>query len=127
MTYHADAIIDHCAVLVEDVSWHIHFFEDVFGFTVRDIAGDPDRPDQVWLNGGIQLIRVENAAGRELHSGHIGFMAENLSAVLEKAYKYDIEELPQGHNWFRLPEGICIEVIQARPGSVEKMCEVEVR
>ena len=55
-------------------------------------------------------------------------MVDNLDAVLEKAYRYNgVEELPNGHNWFKLPEGIQFEVIQALPGVVSDYCKVKPR
>ena len=38
---------------------------------------------------------------------------EDLDAALEQVYKWGVSELPQGHNWIKLPEGMEIELMQA--------------
>jgi hypothetical protein len=44
-------------------------------------------------------------------------MCEDLEAALAAAQRYDVSELPQGRNWIRLPDGLAVELIQARPAS----------
>ena len=46
--------LEHMALRVKDLDWHIRFFEDVFDMPVRMELGEaPNR--KVWLHAGIQL------------------------------------------------------------------------
>jgi hypothetical protein len=44
-------------------------------------------------------------------------MCEDLEAAPAAAQKYGVSEMPQGHNWLRLPDGLAVELIQARPAT----------
>ena len=51
------------------------------------------------------------------------FAAVCVDAVLEKAYRLGVKELPQGHNWFELPSGLCIEVIAGKTDVLKEIIE----
>jgi hypothetical protein len=44
-------------------------------------------------------------------------MCADLEAALAAAQAFGVTELPQGRNWLRLPDGLAVELIQARPAS----------
>ena len=45
------AYLEHMALRVKDLEWHIRFFEEVFGMQTRMEMGDaPNR--KIWLDGG---------------------------------------------------------------------------
>ncbi|CAH2899813.1 MAG: Glyoxalase family protein [uncultured Paraburkholderia sp.] len=44
-------------------------------------------------------------------------MCEDLEAALVAAQAYGVSDMPQGRNWLRLPDGLAVELIQARPAS----------
>jgi lactoylglutathione lyase len=50
------AYLEHVAVWVKDIHWHIEFFHDVLGMTMREVDGDAASPRQVWTLGGLQFI-----------------------------------------------------------------------
>lgn len=105
------AYLEHMALRVKDLEWHIRFFEEVFGMKIRMEMGDaPNR--KIWLDGGLQFNETEDFDGPEGRADHLGIMTEDMAKVLKKAYERGAEEMPQGHNWIRLPEGMCIEVIE---------------
>lgn len=105
------AYLEHMALRVKDLDWHIRFFEEVFGMQTRMEMGEaPDR--KIWLDGGLQFNETEDFDGPEGRADHLGIMTEDMEEVLKKAYERGAEEMPQGHNWIRLPEGMCIEVIE---------------
>ena len=114
--------LEHMALKVSDIDWHVRFFEEVFDMPVRMSLGEaPHR--KIWLHAGIQLneeVEFEEIEGR---ADHLGIMTENVEDVLEKAYARGVEELPQGHNWFRLPSGIQIEVIGAKNEVLHEILE----
>ena len=66
-----------------------------------ELGEAPNR--KVWLHAGIQLNEAVDYEGPEGRADHMGIMTEDVDAVLEKAYRLGVKELPQGHNWFELP------------------------
>ena len=117
--------LDHTALPVRDIAWHIEFFRDVLGMSVRQVAGDPDRPEQIWFWGGIQLKSAPGFAGPEGRLAHLGIMTDNLEETLRRVYERGAEELPQGRNWVKLPDGLEIEFIQAKNGAVDQILRID--
>jgi catechol 2,3-dioxygenase-like lactoylglutathione lyase family enzyme len=109
------AYLEHVALWVKDIRWHIGFFRDVCGMTMREVQGPPDEPAQFWTLGGLQFIAAPDFAGPEGRLAHLGVMCEDLEATLAAARKYGVAEMPQGRNWLRLPDGLAVEFMQARP------------
>jgi catechol 2,3-dioxygenase-like lactoylglutathione lyase family enzyme len=123
--------VEHVAIRVHDIHWHIRFFCEVLGMTVREIDGPAIAPKQFWTVGGVQLISSpgfdalpSNDAG---WLAHIGIMVEDLEAVLHAASLFDVKELPQGRNWLQLPDGLAIELIQACGNAVAEALAVKPR
>ena len=56
--------IDHIAIDVVDFDTALAFFQDVFGMTVTRFQGPEEAPTSLWLDGGVQLCRVEAQAAR---------------------------------------------------------------
>ena len=52
------AYVEHVAVRVKDIHWHIRFFYEVLGMDVREIDGPTDDPRQYWTLGGMQLMAI---------------------------------------------------------------------
>jgi len=111
------AYLEHVAIRVKDIRWHIRFFEDVLGMTMREIDGTPDAPKQYWTLGGLQFIHSPQHDGLDGRLAHLGVMCEDLDAALVAAKAYGVTEMAQGANWLRLPDGLAIELIQAKPAS----------
>lgn len=122
-----ESFVDHVAFYVKDIVWHINFFEEVLGLTIREIEGQAENPKQVWFHGGIQLISAANFEGPEGRLAHIGFMVKDQNAVLDLAYAKGVTELPQGRNWIELPDGLSLEILQAKTGSVDEFYQIQVR
>lgn len=112
MAYDKTCYLQHLAVYVKDIQWHIRFFA-ALGMPVTRVQGDADDPRQVWTAGGMQLVSDKSFEGPEGRVAHLGIFAEDLEAALEEAYKWGVVEMAQGHNWFRLPDGLAIEMMQA--------------
>lgn len=111
------AYLEHVAIWVKDIRWHIRFFEDVLGMTLREADGPLDAPRQYWTLGGLQFIHAPEHEGPEGRLAHLGVMCEDLEAALAAAQPFGVTEMPQGRNWLRLPDGLAVELIQARPAS----------
>ena len=113
MTYQKTSYLEHTAVYVKDIHWHMRFFEQALGMPLRNIQGSEDDPVQVWMIGGVQLVSDKDFDGPEGRMVHLGIMTKDLEAALERVYKWGVTEMPQGHNWFILPDGLAIELMQA--------------
>lgn len=116
MAYEKESYLEHTAVQVKDIHWHIRFFREALGMRVKNAQGPEDDPIQVWTVGGVQLVSRKDFEGPEGRLVHLGIMTEDLEAALEEVYKWGVSEMPQGHNWFTLPDGLAIELMQAPTG-----------
>ena len=121
------AYVEHVAVWVKDIQWHIRFFREVCGMTMREVQGTVDEPVQYWTLGGMQFIAQPDFAGPEGRLAHLGVMCEDLEAALTAARAFGVTEMPQGRNWLRLPDGLAVEFIQASPGAVAQALAVNPR
>ena len=111
------AYVEHVAIRVKDIHWHIRFFEAVLGMTMREVDGTRESPRQYWTLGGLQFIHDPRHEGPEGRLAHLGVMCEDLDAALAAAQAFGVTEMPQGHNWLRLPDGLAVELIQAKPAA----------
>lgn len=109
--------VEHVAIRVRDLEWHLAFFRDALGMEITEVQGDAARPAQVWI-GGIQLTRDDAFAPRpnaEERAWHIGIHIADIDAALSrvkayhrvKAYSDDANQ----QNWFILPDGLVIELV----------------
>jgi catechol 2,3-dioxygenase-like lactoylglutathione lyase family enzyme len=109
------AYLEHVAIWVKDIHWHIRFFEEVLGMGLREVEGTREAPRQYWTLGGLQFIAAPDHEGPEGRLAHLGVMCEDLDAALTAAQAFGVTTMPQGHNWLRLPDGLAVELIQAKP------------
>lgn len=121
------AYLEHVAIFVRDIHFHIRFFQEVLGMTMREVEGSPGEPRQYWTLGGMQFIAMPKFAGPEGRLAHLGVMCEDLEAALEAAHRFDVKEMPQGRNWLRLPDGLAVEFIQARGDAVGRALAIDPR
>jgi hypothetical protein len=55
-------------------------------------------------------------------------MTEDLDAALAAAFAWEgVTALPQGRNWLQLPDGLCVEVMQATGTAVDRALAVDPR
>jgi catechol 2,3-dioxygenase-like lactoylglutathione lyase family enzyme len=119
--------VEHVAVRVKDLQWHLRFLREVLGMATRMVDGDPEAPRQVWTIGGMQFIQDPGFEGPEGRLGHLGVMTSDLEAALEAAQAFGVTEMPQGRNWLRLPDGLAVEILQATGNAVDEALAVEPR
>jgi catechol 2,3-dioxygenase-like lactoylglutathione lyase family enzyme len=131
MTYTNKAYVEHVAIRVKDIHWHIKFFYEVLGMDVREIDGPTDNPRQYWTLGGLQFMATPDFEAHPSNDsgwlGHLGVMVDDLDAAIEEAKKWGVTQLPQGRNWLQLPDGLAVELIQAAPGTVSQALSVNPR
>lgn len=121
------AYVEHVAIWVQDIQWHIRFFDQVLGMTLREVQGPLDSPSQYWTLGGMQFMAKPDFAEPEGRLGHIGIMCEDLEVAIARAQSFGVTTMPQGRNWLRLPDGLAVELIQASPGSVAHALSINPR
>jgi catechol 2,3-dioxygenase-like lactoylglutathione lyase family enzyme len=122
------AYIEHVAVWVKDIHWHIRFFHEVLGMEMREVQGPVDDPAQYWTLGGMQFIASPDFTGPEGRLGHLGVMCEDQAAAIAAALERGATPMSQGPNWLRLPDGLALELIQAQPaGAVAQALAVNPR
>ena len=119
--------MEHVAIRVRDIGWHVRFFREVLGMDVRRALGPEGAPEQVWTVGGAQLVADPEFVGPEGRLAHLGIMAEDLEEVLRRARDWGARELPKGRHWLALPDGLCIEVLQAGAGAVAAALAIDPR
>lgn len=103
--------IHHIAIDTADLEGTLAFFREVFGMSVIRRKGPDDRPDSVWLDGGVQLDRVQNASRENGRFSHLSFRTTDIPAVLERAKAFGAVPVPgKGAHWFMLPDGLRFEM-----------------
>jgi catechol 2,3-dioxygenase-like lactoylglutathione lyase family enzyme len=127
MAYQRRSYQEHIAIRVKDIQWHIRFFREALGMTLRSVDGPEDHPKQVWTIGGLQLVSDPNFEGPEGRVAHLGIMTEDVEAAIEEVNKWHLTQMPQGRNWFALPDGLIIELMQAKGNSVAEALAVNPR
>jgi catechol 2,3-dioxygenase-like lactoylglutathione lyase family enzyme len=121
------AYLEHVALHVKDIHWHIRFFREVLGLTLRDVDGDAANPKQVWIFGGLQLIADPNFKGPEGRLAHLGVMAEDAEATIAAAQTFGVTHLEKGMNWLVLPDGLIVEILQAHGDAVARALAIDPR
>lgn len=112
------AYLDHAAIYVRDLAPHLAFFRDVLGMEQALVDGDVEAPRQVWVLGGIQFIREEGFDAPEGRLAHLGLICEDLKAAIAAARAHGARSMAKGENWFLLPDGLCLELLQAEGDAV---------
>lgn len=106
------ARINHVALNVSDLSWYIDFFANAFGMKVIDEESENAQLKQVWIEGGIQLI--DNVDINHVYPSslaHIAIEVSDLPDAITKVKSLGGTTMSKGDNWFELPGGICLELL----------------
>lgn len=106
-----DAYLDHAAVTVADIDWTLAFFETALSMSVTRRREADGRLQQVWLDGGIQLVAApDNAGSGQAH--HLGLRVRDFKGTLAKMLAYEgvhsVEGKPE--KWLQLPDGLLLEL-----------------
>lgn len=105
------AQIHHAALNVDPLDWYVSFFETVFGMEVRKTAGKaPHR--KVWFHQGIQLNECAAGSGQAGPCDHVSIAVEDVEDTVKAALAQGCTPLPNGANWFVLPNGFPLELME---------------
>ena len=96
MSYKNKAYIEHVAIRVKDIHWHIKFFYEVLGMDVREVDGPTDNPKQYWTLGGLQFIATPDFDAPPSNNsgwlGHLGVMVEDVESAITESLKWGVEQ-----------------------------------
>lgn len=124
MAYSKKSYVEHVAIRVKDIHWHIRFFKEVLGMTLKEVHGTEEDPIRAWTVGGMQFNLDPEFVRANGLLEHIGLMVEDLEEVLAEAKKWNLSTLPMGPNWLVLPEGVVLELNQAKGNAVAEALAV---
>ncbi len=115
--------VDHVAIRTRNFERDLDFFQTVLDMQIT--LTDPEDVDvndvasmkQAWA-GGIHLQRDDSYDPAKQADGqltHIGISISGVDAVLEKVYAREgvVQAEGKPRNWFVLPEGPMIELVEA--------------
>lgn len=119
--------LEHAAVNVADIGWHLRFFAEVLGMTATMVQGDKASPDQAWTLGGIQLVSRPGHAAPEGALNHLGMAVTDPGAAIAAARAFGVESDPRGDHWLALPDGIVLELLAADARRVEGALRLDPR
>ena len=107
------AYIDHAAITVKDIEWHIKFFEEILGMTITRRRENEGVLQQVWLDGGIQLIASDDSSGKG-KAHHLGIRVQDFKNTLAKMLAYEkVNSIPgKPEKWVQLPDGVVLELFE---------------
>ena len=54
MSNSTKAYVEHAAIWVKEIHWHIQFFHEVLGMSLREVEGTLDAPSQYWTPGSLR-------------------------------------------------------------------------
>lgn len=121
------AYLEHTAIYVKDIEWHINFFKEVFGMELDRQGQTAAGRKQVWTIGGVQFVHDPQFGAGEGRLAHLGIMTDDPAKAEELALANGAVTAQPGGKWISLPEGIVIELMLAAPGSVEQALAVKPR
>lgn len=103
------AKIDHVAITTKDYDEYVTFFEEVFDMhSWREKGEAPKR--QIWFREGIQINETPDDVDAEAENGvhHISIAVNKIERTMEKIKSYNT--IPIDDHWFKLPNGVKIEL-----------------
>lgn len=105
--------VEHVAIHVANIGWHIRFCNEVLGMPIRTVEGPSDAPQRITINGGLELISAPNHSNEKGCVAHIGITIQNRKAAIAAAAAWGVATDPLHKNTLKLPSGLNIELSQA--------------
>lgn len=100
--------LHHVAIVVNDFDKYVDLFLRL-GMNIQRITGEtPNR--QLWFEEGIQLKESHDESADGID--HIALGSNNRTGILKTAIESNCSLIMERDNWFRLPNGISIELME---------------
>ncbi|MDH4415355.1 MAG: VOC family protein [Rhizobium sp.] len=122
-----EAYLDHVAFSVRDITPHLAFFRDVLGMTVTKRDGPEEKPSQVWLLGGLQIVEDPGFTGQEGRFAHLGLICADVPAAIKGALAHGGKSLDKGAHWVEMPDGLLLEFLPDSRNAVATVRELDPR
>lgn len=119
------AYIEHVAVCVKDISWSEKFFKEALNMEETRRAFNNDGTiKSIWFRNGLQLL---SAGSKQAH--HLGLVVDNYEEAKKRMLSFDGVEHIKGkpEKWFQLPDGIVIELFQAKPNAIDSILSINIK
>lgn len=113
MTAISGARIDHVALRIPRLAWHVDLFGAAFAMTVT--AEDTGNPRQVWLDGGLQLIERDTTPAAAGILAHVAIGVEEPARVAAALARRGCMQLQRGPRWWSLGDELVIELVDSAP------------
>ena len=121
------AYLDHVAFTVRDIAPHLTFFRDVLGMTVTKHDGPEQKPSQVWLLGGLQIVEDADFTGPEGRFAHLGLICADVPAAIQGALAHGGKSMDKGAHWVEMPDGLLLEFLPDTRNAVETVRDLAPR
>lgn len=93
--------IDHVSIDVTEIAPMEEFFREVFGMTPVRRKEEQGVVTNLWLDGGIQLRKVDSHAKDCGRIEHLSFACKDVDQVLSRAARFGGKPIEgKGHHWF---------------------------
>jgi catechol 2,3-dioxygenase-like lactoylglutathione lyase family enzyme len=122
-----EAYLDHVAFSVRDITPHLAFFRDVLGMTVTKRDGPEEKPSQVWLLGGLQIVEDPGFKGPEGRFAHLGLICADVPAAIKGALAHGGKSLDKGAHWVEMPDGLLLEFLPDSRNAVATVRDLDPR
>lgn len=122
-----EAYLDHVAFTVRDIAPHLAFFRNVLGMTVTKRDGTEEKPSQVWLLGGLQIVENANFSGPEGRFAHLGLICADVTAAIEGARSHGGKSMDKGAHWVEMPDGLLLEFLPDSRNAVATVRDLDPR
>lgn len=101
--------LHHIAIAVEEFDKYVDLFVNL-GLKVQRMTGEiPNR--QLWFEEGIQIKELHDAKGGD-SIDHIALGTDNSNDIIKIALENRCSSIKEKDNWFSLPNGISIELME---------------
>jgi catechol 2,3-dioxygenase-like lactoylglutathione lyase family enzyme len=122
-----EAYLDHVAFTVRDIAPHLAFFRDVLGMTVTKRDGPQEKPSQVWLLGGLQIVEDAGFSGPEGRFAHLGLICADVPTAIRGALAHGGRSMDKGAHWVEMPDGLLLEFLPDTRNAVDTVRNLDPR
>lgn len=117
--------VEHTGVCVKDILWSEKFFKEVLNMQeTRRALNEDGSLKSLWFKGGLQLM-----AGGDKQAHHLGIVVDDYKKAREAMLAVEGVKQAEGkpEKWIELPDGLLLELFQAKDGAIDKALEITMK